>query len=66
MESEYKIEVLEETPKGGQQSGRIPIGVKVTHVASGLTASCEFERSQYKNREIAIRMIMRGREILDI
>lgn len=42
---------------GGQHCGTFPIGVTVTHLPSGLKAFCNYERSQYKNRKIAIEMI---------
>ncbi len=50
-----KIEVLRQSP-GGQQVGTRS-GVKVTHVPTGITATVEMERSQHRNREIAMHMI---------
>lgn len=58
--SSLKIESVDRLPKGGQQVGMIPLGVKITHLPTGLTASCEVERSQMKNRNIAIAMIAYG------
>ena len=60
MTSDFKIEALEKTPLSGQHCGTIPTGVKVTHVPTGLTASCNTERSQMKNRDIAMAMIEYG------
>lgn len=64
MKSDFKIEIMDKSPIGGQKSGRMPIGVKVTHVPTGLTASCDNARSQYLNREIAMQMVLKGLEFL--
>lgn len=55
-----KIEISNPRPSGGQQVGVIPTGVKVTHLPSGLVAICESERSQMRNRNIAMAMIEYG------
>lgn len=60
--SELKIETLDDptTRKGGQHVGVPVLGVRVTHVPSGIAAECRFERSQYKNKIIATAMIEYG------
>jgi len=55
-----KIETLDPTPKGGQHVGIIPRGVKVTHIPTGLFASCSVERSQMRNRDVCLEMIEYG------
>jgi protein subunit release factor A len=45
--------------RGGQQAG-ISTGVKVTHEPSGLVAICATERSQHRNKQIAMDMILGG------
>jgi len=55
-----KIETVSHTPKGGQHCGAMPLGVKVTHIPTGLTASCECERSQMRNRNVALAMLEYG------
>jgi len=61
-----KIETIDRTPKGGQHCGVLPRGVKATHIPSGLTASCECERSQMRNRNIALSMLEWGMAELGI
>jgi len=61
-----KIEMIDRHPKGGQHCGVVPPGVKVTHLPTRLTASCDCERSQMKNRNIAISMIEWGLSELGI
>lgn len=60
-----KIETIGGSPKGCQQSGRLPVGVRVTHVPTGLVASCGCDRSQCNNREIAMAMLDTGVAILE-
>jgi protein subunit release factor A len=62
---DLRIEAISRPPKGGQQSGAMPRGVKVTHMPTGLTASCESEMSQMRNRIIALSMIEWGLAELD-
>lgn len=46
---------------GGQQAGMGSNGVKATHYTghypSGITAFCEYHRSQHKNRQVVQEMI---------
>ncbi len=43
---------------GGQHVGPGPCGVKVTHLPSGIEACVDIGRSQFRNREIAMDMIL--------
>lgn len=43
--------------EGGQQVGLTPTGVKVEHLPTGLVAICIDDRSQHRNRLIAMHMI---------
>lgn len=45
--------------KGGQQVGT-PSGVKVEHLPSGLVAIVNTDRSQHRNRAVALDMILGG------
>lgn len=44
--------------KGGQHVGCDPGGVKITHIPSGTQALVSVGRSQHRNREIAMDMIL--------
>ena len=46
-----------ERPKGGQHAGS-DYGVRVEHLPSGIVAIVNIDRSQYRNREIAMDMIL--------
>lgn len=54
---DLKVEVLRRDQRGGQHVGVDPCDVKVTHVPTGITATVGFSRSQYRNRNVAVRMI---------
>ncbi len=47
-------------PKGGQQVGMPSPAVRVTHIPSGLSASCDAERSQMKNKNVCLAMLEWG------
>ena len=55
-----KIESITPPPTGGQSVSIVSSGIRIIHIPSGITASCEVERSQSKNKAIAIRMIEQG------
>lgn len=57
-DEDLKVEALRRPP-GGQHVGT-ETGIRVTHLPSGLVAECKTERSQHRNRLIAIDMIIGG------
>jgi protein subunit release factor A len=55
-----RCEVLYPVQNGGQQVGDTCLGIRVTHMPTNLQAFCDHERSQIKNKKIAIAMIEWG------
>lgn len=55
-----RIEAINPTPKGGQHVGVPHYVIKVTHIPTGLSASCGTERSQMRNKDVAISMLEWG------
>jgi protein subunit release factor A len=54
---DLSIEPWPETPTDGILTGTLPIGIKVTHIPTGMTyATCE-HRSQFLNRQECLRYI---------
>lgn len=62
MKSEHLI--IESYPlrpnKGGQTVGIVNPGISVAHIPTGLVASCCAERSQSRNKRVAMAMIEYG------
>lgn len=56
---DLKIEAAVLRPPGGQQVGS-DSSVRVTHLPTGLSAVCATERSQHRNRLIAMDMLLGG------
>ena len=51
------FEQIPHQPKTGMIVGMGSTGVKVTHLASGLSASCVKHRHQYQNKDAALDLL---------
>jgi protein subunit release factor A len=58
-DEDLKVEVARSNPPGGQHVGIEP-GIRVTHLPTGLAAECNTGRSQHRNRQVAMDMILGG------